>query len=43
MANEKEQAQIILMILKVLLSTRLIWMILTKILKNAIQIGNVKY
>ena len=31
------------MILKLLLNTEMIWMVFMKILKNTIQIGNVKY
>ena len=41
--NNKIQAKSILMILKLLLNTELIWMIFIKILKNKIQIRNIKY
>ena len=41
--NKKVQAQSILMILKLLLNTRMIWIIFIKILKNKTQIKNVKY
>ena len=41
--NNKIQAKNILMILKLLLNTELIWMIFIKILKNKIQIRNIKY
>ena len=41
--NNKIQAESILMILKLLLNTELIWMIFIKILKNKIQIRNIKY
>ena len=41
--NNKIQAKSILMILKLFLNTELIWMIFIKILKNKIQIRNIKY
>ena len=41
--NEKVQVLRILMILKLFLNTQMIWMIFIKILKNTIQIRNVKY
>ena len=41
--NEKVQVLRILMMLKLLLNTQMIWMIFIKILKNTIQIRNVKY
>ena len=38
LTNEKVQNQSVLMILKLLMNTRIIWMIFTKILKNTIEL-----
>ena len=43
LANKKVKTKNILMILKLLLNTQMIWMIFTKILKNKIEIRKLKY
>ena len=43
LTNKKKQALNILIFLKLLLQTQMVWITFTKILKNEIQIKNAEY